>query len=641
MPVISEPPISRRDFLQLLGGLVASSVTVACSTSAPGMPRGTSASGGAPEPGIPPTSVAVAPAAGRPVSDPGSTPAPSPRQVPRDRTFISVGVGGEAPGRFTDVELQNPFVHGITRSGYQVVMEPLFYYNPYHTTTICGPPDVPICNNGEIPWLAVYYAYNADFTSAVINLREGVEWSDGTPFTARDVVFTIDMLRDNAPDLTWSIDMRHWVKEVVALDDYTVQVALTGPNPRFIFDYFMFHEDFGIQIVPEHIFRGQNPKTFKNFDVARGWPVVTGPYRLIYSDEHQKVWDRRDDWWGARTGFHHAPAVERMIFLPTYDERTMLEMIDQNQVDTTLNLQLRNIEQALLGNEKVTTWTGRQSPYGYTDYWVTGLGFNDSHSPFDDPDIRWAINYAINRDDLVTRAYGGAGEPAVIPFLDFPALKPYLDGISDIVQRYRPGSYDPARSAQILQSKGYTKDHDGFWTLQGRRLVIPMVTFIVEQDITSVLVDQLRKNGFDASYSMPADYYTPILDGSAVAYVFGHRGGVRDPYPTLALYQSRYSAPTGKRAAQPYRWHNTQYDSIVDQMATLAPTDPRLEGLFRDAIDMWLRELPDIALSQFYHRIPVNTTYWTGWPNATNPYINSANWHRTFELVILSLTPSP
>lgn len=635
-----ETRISRRVFVKLLVGTVGSSVTAACSTSSPGTGNAKPASGVEREANASPISTPSAPSADRLTGSPVPTPARSLKPVPRDRTFISVGVGGEAPGRFTDVDLQNPFVHGITRSGYQVVMEPLFYYNPYHTATTCGPADVPTCNRGEIPWLAVYYAYNADYTSAVINLREGVTWSDGTPFTAHDVVFTIEMLKSSAPDLTWSIDMRHWVASVVALDNHTVEFTLTAPNPRFIFDYFMFHEDFGIQIVPEHVFRGRNPKTFNNFDLARGWPVVTGPYRLVYADEHQKVWDRRDDWWGATTGFHPAPAVERLIFLPTYDERTMLEMIDKNQVDTTLNLQLHNVEQALHGNANVTTWTGRQSPYGYTDYWVTGLGFNDSRSPFDDPDIRWAINYAIHRDDLVTRAFGSAGQPAVIPFLDFPALKPYLDSVSDIVQRYRPGTYDPARSAQILQSKGYVKDRDGFWTLQGKRFEIPIVTFIVEQDITAALVDQLRKNGFDASYSMPADYITPIYDGTAAAYVFGHGGGVRDPYATLSLYHSRYSAPAGQRAAQPYRWHNPQYDRIVEQMAMIAPTDPRLERLFRDAIDIWLRELPDIALSQFYHRIPVNTTYWTGWPSVTDPYVNSANWHRTFELVILELRPS-
>jgi len=62
--------------------------------------------------------------------------------------------------------------------------------------------------------------------------------------------------------------------------------------------------------------------------------------------------------------------------------------------------------------------------------------------------------------------------------------------------------------------------------------------------------------------------------------------------------------------------------------------------LFHSAMEIWLKELPDIPLVQFYHRNPVNTMYWTNWPDATNPYINSANWHRTFELALLGIKPA-
>ena len=53
-----------------------------------------------------------------------------------------------------------------------------------------------------------------------------------------------------------------------------------------------------------------------------------------------------------------------------------------------------------------------------------------------------------------------------------------------------------------------------------------------------------------------------------------------------------------------------------------------------------LPNLPAIPLLQFYHRIPHNQTYWTNWPSAQNPYINSAYWHRTWLLVLLGLEPA-
>ena len=60
-------------------------------------------------------------------------------------------------------------------------------------------------NTGEeIPWLAESYEYNADFTEITVKMREGLTWSDGVALTAEDVKFTLEMLRDNAPDLDYS-----------------------------------------------------------------------------------------------------------------------------------------------------------------------------------------------------------------------------------------------------------------------------------------------------------------------------------------------------------------------------------------------------------------------------------------------------
>ena len=115
---------------------------------------------------------------------------------------------------------------------------------------------------------------------------------------------------------------------------------------------------------------------------------------------------------------------------------------------------------------------------------------------------------------------------------------------------------------------------------------------------------------------------------------------MRDPYATLRLYHSRFVQPTGTPAEHFWRWRNAKFDALVDQMAEVAPDDPRLVELFRQAMEIWLAELPSIPLVQWYHRIPHNETYWTNWPSAENPYINSAYWHRVWLLVLLNLEPT-
>jgi len=594
-------------------------------------PTATTAPAGAAAAPTATTAPAAAPAAGADLS--------KLKQIPRNQTFISVGVGGEAPQQFSDVAMHNPFLPGISRSGYQVVMEPLLYYNAYNTDAVCGPAGIP-CKGGEMPWLATAYKFSTDFKQVVVNIRKGVEWSDGQPFTANDVVFTVNMLKDNAPKLGWSTDMKQWVKEVTALDDLTVQFTLTDANPRFMFSYFTFHQDVGVEIVPEHIFKGQDATKFTNFDLAKGWPIVTGPYKMVYSDPQQKIWDRRDDWWGAKTGFHALPAPLRMIFLPGYDEAKQVEMLINNEVDVALSMQLGNIKAAMDRNPKIASWSGKNPPYGYEDWWPTGLGFNDMKPPFNDPDIRHAINNVINRDEIVKIGYQGAGEANLVPYPGFPALQVYTKTISDVFQKYPVDDFNLDKSAKMMASKGYAKDQAGFWAKGGTRLSIVVITFPVEQDVTPVVVQQLRKGGFDASFKMPTNFGSLIFNGDADAYIFGHGGSVQDPYFTMRLYQSQYSAPTGQPAAQPYRWQNAEFDKLVDQMGTVSPDDPKLVTLFHSAMEIWLRELPDIPLVQFYHRNPANTMYWTNWPDASNPYINSANWHRTFELVMLSLKPA-
>lgn len=638
--------VSRRHALVSLAGIGTTVLLAACSAQTP------SSSTGNPGGSVPaaPTAAATSSssttvqptAATQPTTAPQvtSTAAAAPQannQVPRNQTLVISE--SDAVGQFADVQIMNPHMPGIARSGWHFAFEPLFLYNPYYTDKVCGPPGVK-CKDGEIPWQGESYTYNADYTQVVLKLRDGITWSDGQPFTASDVAFTINMLKDNAPKLTWSVDMHQWVKEAVALDKLTAQITLNSPNPQFVFNYFVFHEDIGVVIVPEHIFKTQNPTTFTNFDIAKGWPVVTGPWQLTLSSADQKFWDRRDDWWGAKTGFHPLPKMKRIIDLPNFEDAKRIELLVSNQVDATHDLQPANALAALARNPKLQLWT-KDSPYGCLDFWTTGMFFNCSRPPFNDPDIRWAVNHALNREQIVQIGYHGAGQTTHLPFPAFQPLQPYFNAVSDILQKTPIDAFDLNKSAQIMQSKGYTKDSGGFWVKDGKRIsmviIIPPSFF---EDITPVIVAQLRKGGFDASFKAPSNSGTVESMGDIDASIDGTGGSVRDPFLTLSFFQSRYSAPTGQAANRYYRWKNDKYDSIVDDMGKTPPSDPKFMNLYHQAMEQWIPELPEIPLVQHYLYMPVNTTYWTGWPSAENPYIIPSNWHRTSTLFINTLEPA-
>ena len=641
--------LTRRTFLASVAAAAGAAVLAACggsSTSSSadatlqavankGTPGAapTTASGSAAAPAASPATTGGSPTAA-PAQQAGAAPL---KNVARNRTLIFANTGNQ----LTDYNALNPFLTGIsTGTGYPYAFEAPYYYNSYYTNSACGPAGMQ-CKDGLIPWQLESFSNSADFTQYTLKVRKGVMWSDGQPFTARDFVFTINMLRNNADKMTWGIDMKKWVKEISAPDDATVQIALTDPNPRFFFNYFQFHQDIGVMIQPEHIWKDQDPTSFSNFDIAKGYPVTTGPWKLVLSTPQQRIWDRRDDWWAAKANFHPLPGVERIIVLPGADETKIVQMAINNEVDLSIDLRPDNIKAVTAANPKITTWTGNKNPYGYRDWWPVSIGFNDMKPPFNDPEVRWAINYAINREQLVSLGYKGAGETTLLPFPAFPALQKYIDAVKDLAAPI--DTFDVNKTAEIMQRKGYTKNNDGLWVKDGK--VIPMVISCpgnLFQDIAPIVSQQLRKAGFDASFKLiqGPEYADNLNTGNIDAFIQGHGGSVRDPYATLNLYHSRYAKPTGERATYPYRWVNAEYDKIVDQMGTIAPEDPRTLDLFKQAMAIWIKELPDVGLVQWFHRIPTNTTYWTNFPSEENPYINSAYWHRTSPLWINTIKPA-
>ncbi len=550
-------------------------------------------------------------------------------EVPRNRTLVidcaEVNICG---GQIADHDSFNPYLPGTTsRTGYNFLYEPLYYYNAFRET------------DNLIPWIAESHHFNDDYTEVTVKIRDGVEWSDGTPWTVHDLVFTINMLKAHAPTLLFSTDMQTWVKKAEALDAHTAHITLKAPNPRFIFNYFTYNFGIGIPIIPKHIWEGQDPEIFANFDLSQGWPVVTGPYRMTRSGPQQRVWDRRGDWWAQKVGFKQLPKVERLIYLTYMDETKRVQNLLTNTIDTSLDLRPPNIEAVVQQNPHMTTWTGRQLPYGYLDFWPISLGFNNLEEPFNNAAVRRAINYAIDRTQLIEIGWLGSGSLTLLPFPDFPPMRQHTDKIKDLLAERQTGMYDPQRTTAIMEEEGWERDTEGVWIKDGQRFKIVIDIAPIFQDLTPVLKAQLDRAGFNASFRMTADFYTRQTQGDALAYLTGHGGSVRDPYFTLSFYHSRHIQPSGTPTTYFWRWKNIEFDALVDAMGQTAPDDPALDGLFRQAMEIWLDELPSIPLVQWYHRIPHNERYWTNWPSAENPYIHSAYWHRTWLLVLLELEP--
>lgn len=551
--------------------------------------------------------------------------------VPRKDTFIATGQTSTGSPTFAQYNDFNPFRPGLDlRSSVTHVLEPLYYYN--------------VLKDQMIPWLATGYKYNDDFTSITVDLRKGVKWNDGEPFNADDVIYTLAMLKKNGEgkrDLDEAVAVARDVKDLVRVDDHTVRIELTHPDPRWFFTFLTLRFTRGLHIVPEHVYKTVDPNELGSFtalDPSKpGWPVGTGAFRIAEMTPERIILDRRDDWWGVTTGHADAPAMKRVIFIPFTTHEQAAQLLVNQEVDTILEAHVP-VMKSLIGRYKqITTFSDREPPYGNIDWWPTSLFFNHDDPQWQDRRIRRAVSLYVNQQQAVDYAYQGAAEISAMPFPRYPILEPHFADMADAIKKLRMLDYDPKAADALMLEAGAVKDKEGFWTLNGKRMGGDVYHTNSLNAIAPVVAEQLRRAGFMAAANSRPGFQETIFHGRAAWWLTGHSGAVNDPYHTLRLYHKRFYTPIGNNTLWPARWQNDAYSAIVDQIEVLPPTDPRVRPLVQQALTIWMEEQVAVPISQFYHRIPFNTTYWQSWPTTKDAYITPTFWHETGILVLHGL----
>ena len=377
---------------------------------------------------------------------------------------------GGSEGRFFDHELWNPYAIGANRQqGSNLIFEPLAFYSAFA--------------DEEIMWLAESYSYNDDFTELTINCREGISWSDGEDFDCEDVVYTLNTLKNLKEQVRWGRDVDASMTNAELADKYTAKVNLLRPDPRFFF-LLTYKFDIGVYIVPEHHYNGRDWTEFGDYDREKGWPLSTGPWQVTSSNE-LKVFDRRDSWWGegvADLGYYgQLPRVKRIIYIPGVSQEQRATALINDQVDGAAMTTPSLIKEILEHNEFLITHSGRDEPFSYVDWWPVSIAFNTTglHGPYGDPDVRWAISFYIDREELRNVAYDGAASLNPLTMPRYPALQPYFD-IADQVMAEMGRStleYSPNHGDELLLSAGFVKNADGFWEADGETINCEIIGF--------------------------------------------------------------------------------------------------------------------------------------------------------------------
>jgi peptide/nickel transport system substrate-binding protein len=554
-------------------------------------------------------------------------------ELERRKTLILDLEGGfiNDPDNWSPYKSGRPGEQGIV----QLMGEPLFVVN-----MITGELD---------PYLAESATPNEDFTVWTVALREGVKWSDGEDFTADDIVFTVEMIKAH-PDLNTPVEWDGVTATKV--DDLTVEFTLEESDPRFQEKNMVGEAGTrSFFVVPEHIWAEQeDPVTFRNYDPDKGWPVFTGPYKIESASESVVNFVRDDNWWGAQTGFEDLPAPEKVVMIYYGTEETRAAAIAKNDLDQMSLPSPAAFETMRILNDQIVSWTS-EPPYGWIDKCTRNLEFNHTVEPWDDPEMRWAINHAVDRDQIVDIAYAGMAAPSRFHMPKFPALERYVDLID--FDKYPVETYDPELTKSILESKGYVMNEStGYYEKDGEELTVTIVNFddTIINTLNGVVIEQLQAVGINAVQDIQTipNFIDNLMNGNLEMYIFfGSCGSKLDPWISLDAYSTRHLPAEGEPVDGFYsnsaRWSGEnaeKYSEIVAEIGALPPGDPKIEELFVEAQDYWFEDLPAVPLIQNPIIWPFSQAYWTNWPTADNPYIQPDQGWGSFQVVIHNLEPA-
>jgi peptide/nickel transport system substrate-binding protein len=313
--------------------------------------------------------------------------------------------------------------------------------------------------NGFVPALADSWEMQGN-DAYVFNLKKNVTWNDGEKFTANDVVFTIDYIKQHP----YSWVNSGPIKSAEAPDDYTVKIYLN-------YSYAPFLEMIAgtLPILPEHIYRSvSDPEEFQD----DGALVGTGPYKLVDYDKAQGTY-----LYEANDAYYLGdPVVKQLRFVKISNE-VAAAALERGDVDA-VNVPAETVEKLRAAGYVVLD--------GPRDG-ITKMMVNHNKEPFSDVKFRQALYYAIDRQALVDNAPRGYGIIASSGLFSSDN-----EWYNPDVEQY---SYDPTKAAELMSEMGYAKDGQ-YFSKDGKPCEIEMLVTSTNERVGEMIRQQLEDAGF-------------------------------------------------------------------------------------------------------------------------------------------------
>jgi peptide/nickel transport system substrate-binding protein len=504
-------------------------------------------------------------------------------------------------------------------------------FNPFNSTLFSQGVPTPVYEPLEMvnilqstkpptPWLATSSQWSNGYKTLTFTVRNGVTWSDGKPFSANDVVYTFNAMKN---DKTID-DNALWTNDAGPL----MSVALKGTN-QVVFNfntaaqpYFYFVADL-TPIIPQHIWSTLNQSKLSTYGDSR--PVGTGPYVMSSCSAQNIKYLRNPHYWQS-TASHPVPQVAEVDY-PAYLS------------NTPGNLAL-STGQANWGGQYIPNiqsfWVSKDTAHRH--YWFPPVGNVSLVPNLTNPllgklAVRQAMAYAINKATVARLGESGYQQPANQTGVITPTFQSWAD--SSLPQP----SYNPGKAEQLLKSAGFTKGSDGIYQSGGQPLSFTIKTISGYSDWDAslqIITQQLKAVGIQVTVQdeNSSPYGTDLASGHfQLAYAgSGGLGPVPGPSPYYELRGALFSGSIGVYNFSRYKSAST--DALFNQYA--GASQAQQVQIMHQVQQVMVNDIPYIPVTEGVDWYQYDTSHIGGWPTESNPYAQPSPYSAPDNAVVLT-----
>jgi peptide/nickel transport system substrate-binding protein len=535
--------------------------------------------------------------------------------LPRNETVYTSGVAYSGPTNW------NPLNVGNYATGTQgLLYETLFLYNPI--------------KNSYMGWLARSGSWSGN--TYTIQLRNNLTWSDGSPLTAADVAYTIQLTKANPAD-PYS-NLGPFLNGVSTPNSQEVVVKFK-PGAYQVWQNFLWH----CPIVDKAVWSALTPT--EQITGANTNPIGSGPMLFYAANDQEVAYTTNPNWWGTKD-LGLSFKFKYLVDIVNGSNNVELGQLLESNIDLSNNF-LPGISQ-LISSPAATGKLNSNGGYGLATYYPSApymlsantvwLEPNLTLAPMNNLNFRKALAYAINPQEIANVIYSNLVDPATPTGL-LPNLDPFIS--KSVVSKYG-FSYNPKLAKQFLKASSYKgqnitiQDPDG-WTDWN--------------SATDVIVQELQAVGIKATAYFPQDAARNqnLTDGTYDLALDNNAGPSSNPW---SYFDRVFQLPILKQQTAQLNWErddNPAAWALVQKLGTISPTDTKASNaIYAQLEQIELQTLPEIPLWYNGAWAQYNTTYWKNYPTSSNKKdqytpVMWGGWlgNMTTVLALANLQPTP